>query len=129
MKKIFSALVIALTLTSVSAIAQSNITWILKEKADNAYFRKTTFNYSISGFNNAAEATSFYAKMKQNPDVLSVEDKGKDAEGNYNATITMKKPMEKSYYLKWISNLGVSYVLTLKGERKTPQQLLTAGTK
>jgi len=124
MKKKFFSLIILLTLVSFISKAQSKVTWILKENANDAYFYKTTFNYTLTGFNNNVEATEFYTKMKQNTDVLSLLDKGKDVAGNYNAVVTMKKAQEKIYYLNWATRLDVSYIQTFKGEKKTPQQLL-----
>ena len=64
--------------------------------------------------------------MKENADVTSVQDKGKDATGNYNVLVTMKSAQNKAYYLNWASKLGVSYIVNVKGEKKTPQELLTA---
>ena len=124
MKKINLLFTLLLSIFSVGMIAQSNLTWVMKEKADDAYFQKTEFNCNISGFNNQQEATAFYAKMKQNADVTSVQDKGKDATGNYNVLLIMKSAQNKSYYLNWFSKLGVMYVLNAKGEKKTVQSLL-----
>jgi hypothetical protein len=123
MKKILSALALMLFVSSAT-IAQSNITWVMKEKATAAYFNRTEFNYSISGFNSQKDASVFYAKMKENADVTSVQDKGKDANGNYNVLVTMKSVQNKAYYLNWASKLGVTYILTANGEKKTPQELL-----
>jgi hypothetical protein len=125
MKKILSALALMLFVSSAT-IAQSNLTWVMKEKADNAYFMRTEFNYNISGFSSAKEASIFYAKMKENTDVTSVLDKGKDDAGNYKILVTMKSAHNKEYYLNWASKLGVSYILNVKGEKKTPQELLAA---
>jgi hypothetical protein len=125
MKKILSALALMLFVSSAT-IAQSNLTWVMKEKADNAYFNRTEFNYTISGFSNAKEAAAFYTKMKENADVTSVQDKGKDATGNYQVLVAMKSAQNKAYYLNWATKLGVAYIVTVKGEKKTPQEMLTA---
>jgi hypothetical protein len=129
MKKLFTLLVISLSMLSLRTIAQNNLTWVMKEKADDAYFNRTRFNYSVSGFTNQQEAGAFYAKMKENPDVVSAEDKGKDATGNYNVLVIMKKAQNKDYYLNWSVNLGVSYIITFKGEKKTPQEILAESKK
>ena len=122
MKKIFAALALMLLVSSAS-IAQSNLTLVMKNKIN---FNQTEFNYSISGLNNQKDATAFCTKMKENADVSSVQDKGKDAEGNYNVMVTMKSVQNKAYYLNWASILGISYVINEKGEKHTPQELLAA---
>ncbi|MEO8761641.1 MAG: hypothetical protein ABI388_09450 [Bacteroidia bacterium] len=126
MKKIFSTLVVALTFMSASVIAQNNVTLILKAKVDASYFERVEFTYTISGINNQQDAATLLGKMKANADIASVKNEGKDAEGNYQYNFQMKTAHDKTYYINMITNLGVAYVQTLKGEKKTPQQFLQA---
>ena len=126
MKKIFLALTLGVVLYTTNLNAQSNINWILKEKTDAVFFSKTIFDYSLSGFSTQSEVTAFYNKMRENLDVSSVKDNGKDAKGNYNVSVNMKSVKDESYYLNWAIKLGVAYIINFKGEKKTPQQILTA---
>jgi|SRR6185437_5763447 len=128
MKKIISILTVVLSIFSINAIAQSNLTWVMKEKGDN-YFQKTEFNCGISGLNNQKEATAFSNKIKENPDVASVLDKGKDAAGNYAMTIMMKSIQNKNYYFSWATKLGITTVMYVNGEKKTLQEAFTDNKK
>ena len=129
MKKIISILTIVLSILSINAIAQSNLTWVMKEKGDKTYFQKTEFNCGISGLNNQKEATAFFNKIKENPDVASVSDKGKDAAGNYTMTIMMKSIQNKKYYFDWATKLGITTVMAVNGQKKTLQEAFTDNKK
>ena len=129
MKKVFSALAFMLMIYSSNSFAQSNLNWVLKEKADDAYFKRSEFIFSFSGLSNPKDMTAFYAKLKANTDVSSVQEKGKDADGNYSFLIQMKAPQAKNYYLNWATKLGVAYIVNLKGDKKTPQQMLAPAEK
>jgi|GEM_PF-1014848 hypothetical protein len=129
MKKINPLLALLLSVFSISMVGQSNLTLVMKEKADNAYFQKTEFNCDFSGFNNQQEATTFYTKMKTNIDVVSVQDKGKDATGNYIVLVAMKSAQNENYYLNWLSKIGVMYITDFKGEKKTIQEVIASKQK
>ena len=126
MKKIFSVLALALTMFSATSFAQSNLTMTMKEKADDAYFKRKEFTFYVSGINNPKEAALFLSKMKENTDVSSAVESGKDKSGNFMFAFTMKNVFDKSYYLNWVIKLDVSHVITFKGENKTPQEMLAA---
>ena len=126
MKKILSLLTVVLSIFSANAIAQNNLTWVMKEKVNAETYKKTEFNCTIAGISSPKEAADLEQNMKSNADVSSVKNIGKDANGNYQYSVLMKTAQSKPYYLNWASKLGVTYIMTLDGERKSIKEILAA---
>src|SRR6185312_8109660 len=109
-KNIFITTCILLVL-SVKLFSQSNLTWVINDKYENGYFKnKVEIKSGFSGFANAAEATTFFNKLKGNPEIVSVEQLGKDAKGNYLTSIKVKEPRNGNFYLTTFNKLGVNNV-------------------
>lgn len=122
MKKILSIACLVLLVLSSKVNAQSNLTWIVKDKIEDKTFdSKLEFHIAIEGLANQNEAILFCNKMRANQEVESCENLGKDETGAYLVTCKMKKPNEAIYYIGWAQKLGISYIVA-KGEKKTPTE-------
>lgn len=129
MKKILSITCLLLLVLSTKINAQSNLTWIVKDKIEDKTFdSKLEFHISVEGLTNQNEAILFCNKMRANQEVESCENLGKDETGAYSITFKMKKPNEAMYYIGWAQKLGISYIVA-KGEKKSPAEWARAGRK
>ena len=124
MKKILTATAFTLLMFSAKVFAQNNITWVLNDKVENGYFKnKTEITSSFSGFGSASEASTFFEKLKLNPNISSVTTKGKDAKGNYLATFVVKEAHTGKYYVEMMNKMGVTDV-EMNGEKKSATSLM-----
>ncbi len=129
MKKFLSIICFTLLAFSNNAKAQSNLTWIVKDKIEeNTFKTRLEFHIAIEGLSNTDEVVSFCNKMKTNNEVESCENVGKDENGAYLINFKMKKTNEAIYYIGWAQKLGVSYIVA-KGEKKTTAEWAKAERK
>lgn len=129
MKKILSITCLLLLVLSTKINAQSNLTWVVKDKIEDKTFdSKLEFHISVEGLANQNEAVLFCNKIRSNQEVESCENLGKDEKGAYSITFKMKKPNQAIYYIGWAQKLGISYIVA-KGEKKTPSEWASAERK
>ena len=129
MKKILSIACFTLLVLSSRLNAQSNLTWIAKDKIeDNTFKTRLEFHVAVAGLMNDNEANSFCDKMRTNKDLESCVNSGKDSNGSYLITFKMKKVNESIYYIGWAQKLGIAYI-EAKGQRKTPAEWARADKK
>lgn len=124
MKKNITATAFILLVLSVRLFAQSNLTWVINDKYEKGYFKsKTEIKSSFVGLLNATEAASFFKKIKENPEILSVDQLGKDSKGNYSVLLKVKEPQSAKFYLTMLNKIGVSNV-ELDGVKKSVQETM-----
>lgn len=124
MKKIISITVFAFILLIGKSYAQSNITWVIKDKIEKGFFKTaTTINSQFNGFSNKEDADKFIQKIKGNAEVASVSILNSDVNGNTDMKITMKQTHDKQYYIGMAQKLGVQYI-EANGKKKTPAQYI-----
>jgi hypothetical protein len=124
MKKKLSMLTFILVMLSAKIFAQSNLTWVITDKYEKGYFKdKLEIKSAFSGFTNAAEASGFFDKLKNQPAIASIEPLGKDVKGNYLVSFKVKEPHVAKYYVSMFSRMGVTNVI-VNGETKTAQEIL-----
>jgi hypothetical protein len=122
MKKILSIACLLLLVLSVKVNAQSNLTWIVKDKIEDKTFNsQLEFHILVEGLANQNEAIMLCNKIRTNQEVESCENLGKDEKGAYSIHFKMKNPKEAIYYIGWVQKLGFSYIVA-KGEKKTPEE-------
>jgi hypothetical protein len=122
MKKILSIACLLLLVLSAKVNAQSNLTWIAKDKIEDKTFNsQLEFHILVEGLANQNEAIMLCNKIRTNQEVESCENLGKDEKGAYSINFKMKSPKEAIYYIGWAQKLGISYIVA-KGEKKTPAE-------
>lgn len=118
MKKTIYTFIFSFTLYVTGLIAQTNITWTVKDKIEKGALKTmTVFNSSFSGFTTKEETTKFYQKLKTNPEIASC-DLVVVTNNSCDLKIIMKRPHDKHYYIGLFSKIGVSNV-SANGNKKT----------
>jgi len=123
MKKNLSIICLTFVIFSISALAQSNLTWKFKDQLQKGAIKTTKIlNTSFSGFANNAAALSFYQKMKVYDAFSSCELVSSDA-SSCDLKLVMKQTHDKLFYAGLAQKMGVS-IIEVNGTKKTPQEVL-----
>ncbi|MBK6985235.1 MAG: hypothetical protein IPH32_10990 [Bacteroidetes bacterium] len=123
MKKLLSLTVFCIIFLASSLVAQSNLTWTIKDKLEKGAIKTTTvFNSNFSGFLNKQEAIAFCQKLKTNPEVASCEILTNSG-ANCDMKLTMKQPHNKQYYIGFAQKLNVANI-EVNGQKKTTTQMM-----
>jgi hypothetical protein len=124
MKKNLSIICLILVMLSVSALAQSNLTWKFKDQLQKGAIKTTkVLNTSFSGFASNAAALSFYQKMKTYEAFTSCELVSSNA-SSCDLKLVMKQTHDKTFYASLAQKMGVSFI-EVNGTKKTPQEILS----
>lgn len=104
-------------------IAQSNLTWTMKDKMEKGAIKSiTTINSEFTGFKNDAEVSKFCSNLKLNKDIQSCNIISK-TNSTCNLQIVMKSAHEGRYYIQFAKNIGVEY-LVFNEQRKSVNEAL-----
>ncbi len=123
MKNLLSATLVCLIISASSLIAQSNITWTIKDKLEKGEIKSmTVFNSNLSGFSNKQEAINFCQKLKTNPEVASCDIITNNG-ANCDVKLSMKQPHNKQYYIGFAQKSNIANI-EVNGQKKTTAQML-----
>lgn len=128
MKKIIYTTLISLTLSVTGLLAQSNLTWIIKDPTQKGFLKTATvFNSTFSGFKSNEETASFIQTLKSNKEIATC-DVLSSSKNSCDLKIVMKQAHNKPYYINLASTIGVQFI-SLNGNKKTLQELREAQKK
>lgn len=123
MKKNLLIICLTFVIFSVSALAQSNLTWKFKDKFQKGAIKTAkVLNVSFVGFTNNAAALSFYQKLKSYDAFLSCELMSSNG-SSCDLKLVMKLTHDKIFYAGLAQKMGVSFI-EVNGTKKTPQEIL-----
>jgi hypothetical protein len=122
MKKILTVLSFFMIYCSSGILAQSNVTWTIKDHLTEGMKSTTVFNSNFSGLKNADAGVALCQKWKANPDVLSC-DIIKNSGTNCDVKLVMKQVHNKAYFARIASGMGIAYI-EANGKKKTPAEWL-----
>lgn len=122
MKKILVILSFCMVYFSSGIMAQSNVTWTIKDHLSGGTKSTTVFNSNFSGLKNSEAGIAICQKWKANTDVLSC-DIVKNSGTNCDIKLVMKQAHNKAYYARLASGMGIAYI-EANGKKKTPTEWL-----
>ncbi len=123
MKNLLKVALFCLIFSASKIVAQSNLTWTIKDQIGKGAIKTTTvFNSNFSGFLNKQEAITFCQKLKTNPEVASCEIVTNNGT-NSDMKLTMKQAHNKQYYIGLAQKLSITSI-AVNGHKKTTEQML-----
>ena len=123
MKNLLNVALFCLIFSASKVIAQSNITWTIKDNLGKGVVKTmTVFNSNYSGFSNKQEAIAFCQKLKTNPEVASC-DIVTNSGTNCDVKMVMKQTHDKVYYIALAQKLNIAFI-NANGQAKTPTEMM-----